>query len=210
MVESFLRPFTEGALHVGEHRLVEVAMELLCVLSAKVEVALSLLGMAITFPVLLVISLEDAKSAKAQGSVYVPVLISLDTYLVRTLFMERMEELSRPIVLGVVEVPLGLHRLHAHAHRHLHVVLVADVVEQVSIPLQVQEVVCPHGLHITIARGINVLTVVATPATCTTNALHVTCLGIKRIFEKTASEYLRRSFFIGYGGYIHWCSFINR
>ena len=164
--------------------------------------------MATTSPVLLVISLEDVKSAKVQENVYAPVLISQDTYQVRTPFMARMEELSLPIVLGVVEVPPAPHPPHAHARR-LHVALVADVVERELTRHQDQEEACPHGWHTIIVRGINVLIAVIILATCITNARHATCHGIKRMFKKTASEFLRRSFFV-YGGYIHWCSFINR
>ena len=164
--------------------------------------------MATTYPVLLVISLEDAKSAKVQESVYVLVPIIQDMYQVRTPFMARMEELSLPIVL---EAGVGVHQAHPpHAQAlHRHEVHVVGVVEQVSIPLQALEEVCPHGLHIITAREINALIVVIILATCMINARHATCHGIKRMFKKTASEFLRRSFFV-YGGYIHWCFFINR
>ena len=135
--------------------------------------------MATTYPVLLVISLENAKSAKVQESVYAPVLISQDMYQVRTPFMARMEELSLPIVLGA---GVGVHQVHPpHAQAlHRQEVHVVGVVEQVSIPLQAQEEVCPHGWHIITAREINALIVVIILATCMINARHATCLDTKR------------------------------
>ena len=197
MVELFLKPFTEGALHAGGHRLVEVAMELLYVLSVKDEVALSLLDMATTYPVLHVISLEDAKFAKVQESVYAPILISLDTYQVRIPFMVRMGELSPQIVSEAEEVlPLVLLRLHAHVRHHPHVALVADVVEQELTRHRDLGEVCHHGWHIITAKEINALIVVTILAICTINVHHVTYQGIKRVISlKTASELVRRSFF---------------
>lgn len=75
--------------------------------------------MATTYPVLLVISLEDAKSAKVQESVFVLVPIFQDMYQVRTPFMARMEELSLPIVLEAGEALLALVLLRPLDRHHI-------------------------------------------------------------------------------------------
>ena len=129
--------------------------------------------MAITFLVPHAISLVDAKYAKDQESVYVLIRISRVIHQAQIRFMGLMEELYLLQVTGVVEVlPLVLLPPHVQVLPR-HEAHAVGVVELVSILLQVQGVVCHHGLHITIVREINVLIVVATPATCTTNALRV-------------------------------------
>ena len=179
MVGLFPKPFTAGALHVEGLHLVEAAMELQYVLSAKDKVALSQQDMAITFPVQHVISLEDAKSAKVQGNAYVQVLISLDTYQVRTPFMEQMEELSLPIALEVVAVLLVLRPLARHhilQGEHVQNVVVEDMKAPHISMLRHQ---VPDGLNlITIQAVPHVLIVITKQTTITTHALNVEGLDI--------------------------------
>lgn len=138
--------------------------------------------MATTSPVLLVISQEGAKSAKVQENVYAPVLISQDTYQVRTLFMEQMEELFLLIVLEVEEVLLALALLRPLARHHIlqgeHVrnVVVEDM-KALHINMQQHLVLGGRNL-ITIQAVPHVLTVITKQIIITTHALNVEGLDI--------------------------------
>ena len=138
--------------------------------------------MATTSPVLLVISQEGAKSAKVQENVYAPVLISQDTYQVRTLFMEQMEELFLLIVLEVEEALLALVLLRPLARHHIlqgeHVrnVVVEDM-KALHINMQQHLVLGGRNL-ITIQAVPHVLTVITKQIIITTHALNVEGLDI--------------------------------
>ena len=138
--------------------------------------------MATTSPVLLVISQEGAKSAKVQENVYAPVLISQDTYQVRTLFMEQMEELFLLIVLEVEEALLALALLSPLARHHIlqgeHVrnVVVEDM-KALHINMQQHLVLGGRNL-ITIQAVPHVLTVITKQIIITTHALNVEGLDI--------------------------------
>jgi hypothetical protein len=138
--------------------------------------------MATTSPVLLVISQEGAKSAKVQENVYAPVLISQDTYQVRTLFMEQMEELFLLIVLEVEEALLALALLRPLARHHIlqgeHVrnVVVEDM-KALHINMQQHLVLGGRNL-ITIQAVPHVLTVITKQIIITTHALNVEGLDI--------------------------------
>ena len=138
--------------------------------------------MATTSPVLLVISQEGAKSAKVQENVYAPVLISQDTYQVRTLFMEQMEELFLLIVLEVEEALLTLALLRPLARHHIlqgeHVrnVVVEDM-KALHINMQQHLVLGGRNL-ITIQAVPHVLTVITKQIIITTHALNVEGLDI--------------------------------
>jgi hypothetical protein len=138
--------------------------------------------MATTSPVLLVISQEGAKSVRAQDSVYAPVLISRDTYQVRTLFMEQMEELFLLIVLEVEEALLALALLRPLARHHIlqgeHVrnVVVEDM-KALHINMQQHLVLGGRNL-ITIQAVPHVLTVITKQIIITTHALNVEGLDI--------------------------------
>ena len=132
--------------------------------------------------VLLVISQEGAKSAKVQENVYAPVLISQDTYQVRTLFMEQMEELFLLIVLEVEEALLALALLRPLARHHIlqgeHVrnVVVEDM-KALHINMQQHLVLGGRNL-ITIQAVPHVLTVITKQIIITTHALNVEGLDI--------------------------------
>jgi hypothetical protein len=138
--------------------------------------------MATTSPVLLVISQEGAKSAKVQENVYAPVLISQDTYQVRTLFMEQMEELFLLIVLEVEEALLALALLRPLARHHIlqgeHVrnVVVEDM-KALHINMQQHLVLGGRNL-ITMQAVPHVLTVITKQIIITTHALNVEGLDI--------------------------------
>ena len=136
--------------------------------------------MATTSPVLLVISQEGAKSAKVQENVYAPVLISQDTYQVRTLFMEQMEELFLLIVLEVEEALLALLRPLARHHilqgEHVRNVVVEDM-KALHINMQLHLVLGGRNL-ITIQAVPHVLTVITKQIIITTHALNVEGLDI--------------------------------
>ena len=138
--------------------------------------------MATTSPVLLVISQEGAKSAKVQENVYAPVLISQDTYQVRTLFMEQMEELFLLIVLEVEEALLALALLRPLARHHIlqgeHVrnVVVEDM-KALHINMQQHLVLGGRNLF-TIQAVPHVLTVITKQIIITTHALNVEGLDI--------------------------------
>jgi hypothetical protein len=138
--------------------------------------------MATTSPVLLVISLEDAKSVRVQESVFVLILISRDTYQVRTLFMEQMEELFLLIVLEVEEALLALALLRPLARHHIlqgeHVrnVVVEDM-KALHINMQQHLVLGGRNL-ITIQAVPHVLTVITKQIIITTHALNVEGLDI--------------------------------
>jgi hypothetical protein len=138
--------------------------------------------MATTSPVLLVISLEDAKSAKVQENVFVLILISRDTYQVRTLFMEQMEELFLLIVLEVEEALLALALLRPLARHHIlqgeHVrnVVVEDM-KALHINMQQHLVLGGRNL-ITMQAVPHVLTVITKQIIITTHALNVEGLDI--------------------------------
>jgi hypothetical protein len=138
--------------------------------------------MATTSPVLLVISQEGAKSAKVQESVFVLILISRDTYQVRTLFMEQMEELFLLIVLEVEEALLALVLLRPLARHHIlqgeHVrnVVVEDM-KALHINMQQHLVLGGRNL-ITIQAVPHVLTVITKQIIITTHALNVEGLDI--------------------------------
>ena len=137
--------------------------------------------MAITFLVPHAISLVDAKYAKDQESVYVLIRISRVIHQAQIRFMGLMEELYLLQVTGVVEVlPLVLLPPHVQVLPR-HEAHAVGVVELVSILLQVQGVVYPHGSHIITAKGTNALIADVIPATCTINVLHVTYLDINAI-----------------------------
>jgi hypothetical protein len=138
--------------------------------------------MATTSPVLLVISLEDAKSVRVQESVFVLILISRDTYQVRTLFMEQMEELFLLIVLEVEEALLALALLRPLARHHIlqgeHVrnVVVEDM-KALHINMQQHLVLGGRNL-ITMQAVPHVLTVITKQIIITTHALNVEGLDI--------------------------------
>jgi hypothetical protein len=138
--------------------------------------------MATTSPVLLVISQEGAKSAKVQESVFVLILISRDTYQVRTLFMEQMEELFLLIVLEVEEALLALALLRPLARHHIlqgeHVrnVVVEDM-KALHINMQQHLVLGGRNL-ITMQAVPHVLTVITKQIIITTHALNVEGLDI--------------------------------
>jgi hypothetical protein len=138
--------------------------------------------MATTSPVLLVISQEGAKSVRVQESVYAPVLISRDTYQVRTLFMEQMEELFLLIVLEVEEALLALALLRPLARHHIlqgeHVrnVVVEDM-KALHINMQQHLVLGGRNL-ITMQAVPHVLTVITKQIIITTHALNVEGLDI--------------------------------
>jgi hypothetical protein len=136
--------------------------------------------MATTSPVLLVISQEGAKSAKVQENAYAQVLISPDTYQVRTPYMEQMEELSLPIALEVVAVllvllrPLARHRILQG--EHVQNVVVEDM-KALHINMQQHLVLGGRNL-ITIQAVPHVLTVITKQIIITTHALNVEGLDI--------------------------------
>jgi hypothetical protein len=138
--------------------------------------------MATTSPVLLVISQEGAKSVRVQESVFVLILISRDTYQVRTLFMEQMEELFLLIVLEVEEALLALALLRPLARHHIlqgeHVrnVVVEDM-KALHINMQQHLVLGGRNL-ITIQAVPHVLTVITKQIIITTHALNVEGLDI--------------------------------
>jgi hypothetical protein len=138
--------------------------------------------MATTSPVLLVISLEDAKSVRVQESVFVLILISRDTYQVRTLFMEQMEELFLLIVLEVEEALLALALLRPLARHHIlqgeHVrnVVVEDM-KALHINMQQHLVLGGRNL-ITMQAVPHALTVITKQIIITTHALNVEGLDI--------------------------------
>lgn len=136
--------------------------------------------MGITYLVRHVISLADVKFAKGLENAYAQNRISLGMCQALIPFMLQMEELSPLIALEVEEtLHRVLLRLLIHVPHHLHVAHAAGVVEQELIQRHAQEVACPHGLHIIIARETNVLIVVAIQVTCTTSARLVTYPDIK-------------------------------
>ena len=138
--------------------------------------------MATTSPVLLVISQEGAKSVRVQESVFVLILISRDTYQVRTLFMEQMEELFLLIVLEVEEALLALVLLRPLARHHIlqgeHVrnVVVEDM-KALHINMQQHLVLGGRNL-ITMQAVPHVLTVITKQIIITTHALNVEGLDI--------------------------------
>jgi hypothetical protein len=138
--------------------------------------------MATTSPVLLVISQEGAKSVRVQESVFVLILISRDTYQVRTLFMEQMEELFLLIVLEVEEALLALALLRPLARHHIlqgeHVrnVVVEDM-KALHINMQQHLVLGGRNL-ITMQAVPHVLTVITKQIIITTHALNVEGLDI--------------------------------